>query len=136
MKESIYKFVLVAFAVVTVFGVNMNVLALSKAPPSSIHPQSILPLSRGEIKDFIDKIHEKMGFFDLNTASWSPSQIKMNGDNFKYYNFKNLITSHFITIKELKAPSNHVSVPEPSYMILLGIFLLVLLTFKRKRFLK
>ena len=136
MKKSIYKFVLVALAVVVVFGMNMNVLALSKAPPSFIHPRSILPLSSGEIYDFIDKINEKRGLSYPNIASWSPYQIKMNGRNFKDLDFKKLIAHYFTTKNDLKEPSNHVSVPEPSYMILLGIFLLVLLTLQRKRFLK
>ena len=79
MKKSVYKFLLASLAVVVVFGVNINVLAHSKAPPLFSYPGSMLPLSSGEINDFIDKINENRGFSYPNIGSWSPPQIKLNG---------------------------------------------------------
>jgi len=156
MKKSIYKFVLASLAVAVVFGANINVLALPKAPSLFSYPGRMLSLSSGEIHDFIDKINENRGSSHLNIGSWSLPQIQMNGSDFKGVDFKELIASYFITQKDRYSPvyhragmklfqgesndrkelSNSVSVPEPSYMILSGIFLLVLLAFQRKRFLK
>ena len=136
MKKSIYKFLLASLAVAVVFGVNINVLALPKAPPVFSYPGRMLPLSSGEINDFIDKINENRGFSYPNIGSWSLPHIKINGRDFNGFDLKKLIATYFITKNDRKEFSNSVSVPEPSYMILLGIFLLVLLTFQRKRFLK